>query len=215
VVGDVVVEDDELVDGVEVVLVEELVDVVRFGRSTFAAGAIGGRAGGSEVLGGEGATEGVVVVVVPVVDVVIKTSVVGPTRSGIRPSLPWIDPANIVTATTPTSASTTPLDAAMIVDRWCHHAPAERSYSGTSSVSKSHASGSSSPSSNPSNDAPAVGSGGGHIPRLFHLAQVPSGMAIRHSTEASTEVLTGFVAKLECWPAKNRLRRGIWPVVNG
>jgi hypothetical protein len=188
VVVDVVVEVDELVDVVELVLVEELVDVVRFERPTFAAGAIGGRGGGSDVPGGEGATAGIVVVVVPVVDDVIKTSVVGPTRSGIRPSRPWIDPANIVTATTPTSASTTPLDAAMIVDRWCHHVAAERSYSGKSSVSNAHASGSSSPSSNPSNDAPAVGSGGGHIPRHFHLAQVPNGMAIRHSFRGSDEV---------------------------
>ena len=200
------VEVDELVDVVEVVLVEELVDVVRSGRPTFAAGAIGGRGGGSEVLGGEGAIAGSVVVVVPVVDVVIKTSVVGPMRSGTRPSRPSIDPANSVTDTTPMSASTTPLDAAMIVDRWCHHGADGNSYSGISS--NAHASPSAS-ASNSSNSTALVGSGGGHIPRLFHLAEVPSGAPIRHWLIRRWKALDRFVAKQERGFRMNLLGGGI------
>jgi hypothetical protein len=175
-----VVDVDEVVVVVEVVLVDELVVTADCRRPTFAVGAFSGR-GGSEDVGGDGVTAGTDVVVVPAVDVVIKTSEVGPTRSGIRPSLPWIDPTNSVTATTPVSTSTTPLDAAMIVDRWCRHPGAVGSYSGMTSVSNSHAAPYSSASSTWSNEIALDGSGGGHIPNHFHLAGVPIGRTIRHS----------------------------------
>lgn len=109
-----VVDVDELVV-VEVVLVDVLV-VTAARRPASTAGAFGGR-GGSEDVDRAGVTAATRVVVVAAVDVVIKTSELGPTRSGIRPSLPSIAPANRVTARTPTSTSTTPVDAAMIVER--------------------------------------------------------------------------------------------------
>jgi hypothetical protein len=205
-----VVEVDELVVVVEVVLVDELVVTVDPRRATSTAGAFGGR-WGRDVVGGEGATVGAVEVVDPAVDVVSKTSEVGPTRSGIRPSFPSIAPANSEIARPPMSSSTTPLDVAMIVDRWCHHAGAGRSYSGISSVSNSHASAFGPASSNVSNDLAEAGSGGGHIPTLFHLVAVPRGRTIRHRCRRPREGLECFVAKLEYGASMNRLRRGIGP----
>jgi hypothetical protein len=111
--------------------------------------------------------------VVLVVDEVMRTSEVGAIRSGTR-RVPSVGvPANKVTATTPTNASTTPLAAATIVDCRHHHGAAGGSYSGKSS--RSNASGSSTcfalASDHPANAA-LSGSGGGHIPVLFHWADV-------------------------------------------
>jgi len=83
---------------------------------------------GSEVAGS---------VVVVLVEVVIRTSeLLGGMRSGSRSSVPSVrPPANRLIATMPTSARTTPLDAATIADCWRHHGAARGSYSSTSSVS--------------------------------------------------------------------------------
>ena len=60
----------------------------------------------------------VVVVVAAAVELVTSTSeLLGPIRSGMRPSVSRRPPAANVIATTPTSASTTPLDAPTIADR--------------------------------------------------------------------------------------------------
>ena len=138
VVRGVVVDVDELL-----VVVVELVDVVvplvgGGGQVGFDGGrhTAAGRIGSDEV--GPGWAAGcVVVLVVLVVDEVIRTTELGTVRSGIR-RVPSVGlPANRVTATTPTRTSTTPLDAAMIVDCWRHHPVADGSYSGKSSRAKS------------------------------------------------------------------------------
>lgn len=121
----VVVEVDVDVDELVAVVVELLVVVVLLvgGRQ---AGLDGGRqttAGrtGSDDVGPGGAAGWVVVVVVLFVDEVMRTTEVGPMRSGIR-RVPSVGvPANKVTATTPTRTSTTPLDTATIADCWRHH----------------------------------------------------------------------------------------------
>lgn len=131
-VVEVVVEIDVRV--VEVVLVDDvLVDDVAVPIDPDRRSTLTTRRGpdGEDVRGDGSSVDGTVLlgvigVVVRMVEVVVEVDVintreVGPIRSGIRRSVPSMGPPNSVMATTPTSASTTPLDAAMIADRCCHH----------------------------------------------------------------------------------------------
>jgi hypothetical protein len=165
-----VVDVDELV----VVDVDVLVDAF-VGSLTSCGLALRGPRGTDDVGAASAATGAVVVVVVLEGGAVINTIEVGPIRSGMRPSVSPIEPANKDTATTPINTMTTPLEAEMIADFWCHHPRAVSSYSGTSSYHSS-----STRSSGASNEAALSGSGGGHIPALFHLARVPTGTAVTH-----------------------------------
>jgi len=120
----------------EVLLVVEvllLVEVPGVGAGPGRRSTIG--CGYSKVVGVGSEVAGSVVVVL--VEVVIRTSeLLGAMRSGSRSSVPSVrPPANRLIATVPTSARTTPLDAATIADCWRHHGAARGSYSSTSSVS--------------------------------------------------------------------------------
>ncbi len=192
VVDDVV---GEVLLVVEVLLVIEvllLVEVPGVGAGPGRRSTIG--CGDSKVVGVGSEVAGSVVVVL--VEVVIRTSeLLGAMRSGSRSSVPSVrPPANRLIATMPTSARTTPLDAATIADCWRHHGAARGSYSSTSSasVAQSAAIGASA-SSNGSNQLALVGSGGGHIPSSFisllHPAGAPvhtrAGVCGRHRSRCS------------------------------